>query len=123
MLIIPRELLSDLPPPTGILSRVSRSREIFQFSLTAENALGITGITTELNDPTSSTGIALRKASVILALVLTVLQAYRTVVLVRREIVVGQYIFLELYCPGLTYSERGLGYHREHAKAFGEKHG
>ncbi|KAK0229301.1 hypothetical protein EDD85DRAFT_923241 [Armillaria nabsnona] len=97
-LVPDKELLSDLPPPTGILSRLSCSR--------AENALGIAGITTELNDPTSSTGIALRKASVILALVLTVLQAYRTVVLVRREI-----------------DDCLLGYHREHAKAFGEKHG
>ncbi len=63
--MIPRELLFDLPPPTSILSRLSRSRGIFQLSLTAENALGIAGITTELNDPTSSTGIALHKASVI----------------------------------------------------------
>ncbi len=31
--------------------------------------------------------------------------------------------FLELYLPSLTYSEHGLGYHREHAKAFVEKHG
>ncbi|PBK70217.1 hypothetical protein ARMSODRAFT_1036301 [Armillaria solidipes] len=58
--------------------RLSRSRGIFQLSLTAENALGIAGITTDLNDPTSSTGIALRKAT------------YRTVVLVRRERDEGQ---------------------------------
>ncbi|PBK85470.1 hypothetical protein ARMGADRAFT_1128853, partial [Armillaria gallica] len=107
-LVLDKELLSDLPPPTSIVSRLSRSRGIFQLSLTAENALGIAGITTEMNDPTSSTGIALRKASVILALVLTVLQAYRTVVLIRKEINEGQCVFR---------------YHREHAEAFGEKHG
>ncbi len=30
---------------------------------------------------------------------------------------------LSSYLPGLTDSERVLGHHREHAEAFGEKHG
>ncbi|KAK0455349.1 uncharacterized protein EV420DRAFT_1272829 [Desarmillaria tabescens] len=102
-LVLDRELLSDLPPSTSILSRITGNRRIFRLSLTAGVALGIAGITTESNDPTSSTGIALRKASIIIFLVLTILQAFQTVVLVRRE--------------------TDDGYHREHAKAFGEKHG
>ncbi|SJK96795.1 uncharacterized protein ARMOST_00041 [Armillaria ostoyae] len=118
-LVLDNYFLSSPP----ILSRLSRSRGIFQLSLTAENALEIAGITTELNDPTSSTGNALRKASVILSLVLTILQAYRTVVLVRREIEDGQLHLLWGCLPSLTDSERVLDYYREHAKTFGEKHG
>ncbi|KAK0473869.1 hypothetical protein IW261DRAFT_1552854 [Armillaria novae-zelandiae] len=86
-LVLDRELLSDVPLTNSPISRLTR----------------IAGITTEANDPTSSTGSALRKASIIIFLVLTVLQAYQTVVLVRREM--------------------DDDYHTIHAKAFGEKHG
>ncbi|PBK70159.1 hypothetical protein ARMSODRAFT_974644 [Armillaria solidipes] len=102
-LVLDRELLSDVPLGKGPISRLARNRRIFRFSLSAGVALGIAGITTEANDPTSSTGSALRKASVIIFLVLTVLQAYQTIVLVRREM--------------------DDDYHTVHAKAFGEKHG
>ncbi|KAK0210031.1 hypothetical protein DFS33DRAFT_1370655 [Desarmillaria ectypa] len=102
-LVLDRELLSDLPPAKGILSRLARNRRIFRLSLSAGVALGIAGITTESNNPTSSVGTALRKASVIIFLVLTVLQAYQTVVLVMKEMDDDHY--------------------KVYAKAFGEKHG
>ncbi|KAK0183703.1 hypothetical protein F5146DRAFT_940729, partial [Armillaria mellea] len=85
-----RELLSNVPVGKSFISRLAHNRRIFRFALSAGVALGIAGITTESNDPTSSTGSALRKASVIIFLVLTILQAYQTIVLVRREMDDGQ---------------------------------
>ncbi|KAG7453246.1 uncharacterized protein BT62DRAFT_53761 [Guyanagaster necrorhizus] len=102
-LVLDRELLSDEPPAKNIISRLGRNRMLFHLSLSTGVALGVAGTTIESNDPTSSTGTTLRKASIAIFLVLTVLQACLTIALIMKE--------------------NDDEYHTIHTKSFGEKHG
>ncbi|KAJ4475506.1 hypothetical protein J3R30DRAFT_3294103 [Lentinula aciculospora] len=69
----------------NIISRLTRNRMLFHLTLSTGIALGITGIVETSDDPSDSIGSALRKVSVIIFVVLTVLQAYQTVTLVIAE--------------------------------------
>ncbi|KAJ6612704.1 hypothetical protein B0H10DRAFT_2222894 [Mycena sp. CBHHK59/15] len=90
-LVLDRESLLDVPKRTGIISRLTRSRRIFRLAMTIAIVLGITGTSeaTSSNPSTVSTAHTLRKISTIIFLVLTVLQAYQTMILVRSERSVG----------------------------------
>ena len=68
-------------PVNAILS----NRKLFHLVLLAGLIMGIIGITDSTGSSPSSTGTTLRKASVIVFLILTLLQAYQTFALVRAE--------------------------------------
>jgi len=61
------------------------NRKLFHLVLLAGLIMGIIGITDSTGSSPSSTGTTLRKASVIVFLILTLLQAYQTFNLVRAE--------------------------------------
>jgi len=87
-LVLDRELLSDAPPPTGIISRITRNRHLFRLALSAGVAVGITGSINAASTTSTSAvalGKKLRKVSIIIFLVLTVLQAFQTLILLRIE--------------------------------------
>jgi uncharacterized membrane protein len=103
-LVLDRGLLSDAPPANDKISQLAGNRRLFKMILIVGMALGIAGITTSSNDPSSSTASGVRKASVIIFLLLTIVQAYLTFVLIMRE--------------------RQDGYRPlQSAGGFGEKHG
>ncbi|KAF9066021.1 hypothetical protein BDP27DRAFT_1331275 [Rhodocollybia butyracea] len=72
-------------PIIGNILRFARNRRLFRIVLIIPVALGIAGIDITSSNPTSSTGIDLRKASAIIFLVLTILQVLQTLVLIRAE--------------------------------------
>ncbi|KAK0186086.1 hypothetical protein F5146DRAFT_1069176 [Armillaria mellea] len=84
-LVLDRGLLSEAPPANDKISQLAGNRRLFRVILIAGMALGIAGITNSSNDPSSSSASGLRKVSVIIFLVLTVVQAYLTFVLIMRE--------------------------------------
>ncbi|KAJ3812085.1 hypothetical protein F5876DRAFT_38260 [Lentinula aff. lateritia] len=67
------------------LSFLMQNRKLFHLALTAGMIMGIIGITDSTSSTPSSSGPILRKASVIVFVVLTVLQAYQTFILVMSE--------------------------------------
>ncbi|KAJ3773176.1 hypothetical protein FB446DRAFT_845028 [Lentinula raphanica] len=83
------DLLPSLPTlPIPLLSRLlalTRNRRLFRLALTVPMALGIAGINESTENPNSSTGNSLRKASAIVFLVMTALQVGQTLVLVKAE--------------------------------------
>ncbi|KAK0455284.1 uncharacterized protein EV420DRAFT_1621459 [Desarmillaria tabescens] len=85
-LVLDRGLLSKAPPPEDRISMIASNRRLFRLLLLVAVGLGIYGITSSFNDPSSSIASTLRKVSVIIFLVLTVIQAYLTFVLIRREL-------------------------------------
>ncbi|KAE9389127.1 hypothetical protein BT96DRAFT_835372 [Gymnopus androsaceus JB14] len=77
---------SQLPIPIlGQALHLTRNRRLFRMTLLVPVALGIAGIDETSQDSSSTTGIALRKASVIIFLVLTILQVLHTLVLIKAE--------------------------------------
>lgn len=73
--------LSNMPLPQNIISRFTQNRHLFRVTLSIAIVLGIIGITKSTSSDASSrsTGSTLHKASTIMFLVLTILQAYQTV--------------------------------------------
>ena len=87
LILFGREQLTGRPTPTGPLLRITRNRHVFRAVLTAAVVLGIVSATQTNNDgSTSATSRSLYKVSTIIFLVLTVLQAFQTLVLVWIEI-------------------------------------
>ncbi|KDR82181.1 hypothetical protein GALMADRAFT_135541 [Galerina marginata CBS 339.88] len=78
-LVLDLELLSDRPPPRSPLLILIRNRRLFRLAMTAAVALGISSST--IDNGQSSTAKALHKISIIIFLILTVLQAFQTVML------------------------------------------
>ncbi|KAJ3983330.1 hypothetical protein F5890DRAFT_1523855 [Lentinula detonsa] len=78
-------LLTTSKAQTYPLSFLIQNRKLFHLVLTAGMIMGIIGITNSTSSTPSSSGSTLRKASVIVFVVLTILQAYQTFVLVMLE--------------------------------------
>ncbi|KAJ4475458.1 hypothetical protein J3R30DRAFT_3294254 [Lentinula aciculospora] len=72
-------------PIIGNLLRLTRNRHLFRMALIVPMALGIAGINIATENPNSTTGSSLRKASAIIFLILTVLQGLQTLVLIKAE--------------------------------------
>ncbi|KAG7453204.1 uncharacterized protein BT62DRAFT_878799 [Guyanagaster necrorhizus] len=85
-LVLDRGLLSKAPPAEDRLHQLGSNRRLFRILLMVGVALGIAGITSSSDNSSSSSASALRKASLIIFLALTVVQAYLTFVLIRREL-------------------------------------
>ncbi|KAF9557577.1 hypothetical protein CPC08DRAFT_774939 [Agrocybe pediades] len=100
-LVLDIDLVSKNPAPTHPLLLLLRNRHLFHLAMMPAVALGIAASSIN-NSQTSTTTSAMHTISVIIFLVLTVLQAYQTVILV------------------------GAGSHREYQKrsnqAFGRRH-
>ncbi|KAK0210066.1 hypothetical protein DFS33DRAFT_1270170 [Desarmillaria ectypa] len=79
-------VLSKAPPAEDRISLIASNRRLFRLLLLVAVGLGIYGITSSFNNPSSSTASTLRKASLIIFLVPTVVQAYLGFVLIRREL-------------------------------------
>lgn len=88
------ELLKGTPPHRSIILRITRNRALFRLALTSAVALGIAGTTMSQssNPHTVNTGLTLRKVGTIIFLVLTVLQAFQTLILAKIELT-SAYIF------------------------------
>ncbi|KAF8993945.1 hypothetical protein BDQ17DRAFT_1392501 [Cyathus striatus] len=87
-LVLDREESLDNQPPRNIISSITRNRRVFRMIMALAVALGITG--SNLTSPSNiDTGLALRKASTIIFLVLTILQAIRTLILIKIELSVS----------------------------------
>ncbi|KAJ3873839.1 hypothetical protein F5051DRAFT_336955 [Lentinula edodes] len=84
-LVMDRLAFCSIVPFDNILNRLMRSRIFFHLGLSTGVALGIVGIVETSNNTSSTIGSVLRKVSVIIFVVLTVLQAYQTVTLVIAE--------------------------------------
>jgi len=82
-LVLDRELVSDAQRPRGGIAALARNRHLYRIALSAAVALGIVGIVdlTSANATASDikTGNDLRKASVIIFIVLVLLLAYLAV--------------------------------------------
>ncbi|KAF8876265.1 hypothetical protein BD779DRAFT_171071 [Infundibulicybe gibba] len=87
-LVLDRMLLSDSPKPTGVIGRLTANRRLFRVAMLVAVALGIFGVSqSQSSDPhTMDLGKTFRKASTIIFLILTVLQAYQTLRLAQVEI-------------------------------------
>ncbi|KIK02650.1 hypothetical protein K443DRAFT_5931 [Laccaria amethystina LaAM-08-1] len=87
-LVLDRELLKGTPPHRSFILRITRNRALFRLALTSAVALGITGTTMSQssNPQTIKTGLTLRKVGTIIFLVLTVLQAFQTLILAKIEL-------------------------------------
>ncbi|KIM49901.1 hypothetical protein M413DRAFT_439029 [Hebeloma cylindrosporum] len=86
-LVLDLEQRTGRPAPTSPLLRITRNRHAFRAALMAAVVLGIVSATlTNTDGSTSDTSKSLRKASIIIFLVLTILQAFQTLVLVRMEV-------------------------------------
>ncbi|KAF9066022.1 hypothetical protein BDP27DRAFT_1228246 [Rhodocollybia butyracea] len=82
------ELCDNVDHPVPIIGNIlhfARNRRLIRIALTIPVALGIAGIDIISSNPTSSTGLALRKASAVIFLVLTIFQVLQTLVLIRAE--------------------------------------
>ncbi|EIW85842.1 hypothetical protein CONPUDRAFT_70536 [Coniophora puteana RWD-64-598 SS2] len=105
-LVLDRGLLSDAPLPNGPISRITRRRPLFRICLTAAVAVGITGAIEYAIGTKQSTidlGNTLRKVSLWIFLVLSVLVLFQTYLLIR--------------------SESSYGTHKVSDAAFGARHG
>jgi len=105
-LVMDRDLLTDQPPTQNPLLRLVKNRLLFRGVMTAAIVLGIIGITdVQDSDPSKvKEGTNLRKASTIILLLLTILQAYRTVMVVWAE-------------------KRSTESYKRHNEQIGQKHG
>ncbi|KIK50449.1 hypothetical protein GYMLUDRAFT_252987 [Collybiopsis luxurians FD-317 M1] len=88
-LVVDRLELCDsrpLPIPIiGNLLELLKNRRLFRIALIIPVALSIASINIISNNPTSSTGVTLRKVAAILFLVLTALQVLQSLVLIQAE--------------------------------------
>ncbi|KAJ3730261.1 hypothetical protein C8R42DRAFT_637044 [Lentinula raphanica] len=78
-------ILTTYKPYNYPLSFLLQNRKLFHLALVAGMVMGIIGITDSTSSTPDSSGPTLRKASVIVFMVLTVLQAYQTFILVMYE--------------------------------------
>jgi hypothetical protein len=78
-LVLDIELLSDRPQSTNPILVITRNRRLFRLAMSIAVALGISSAT--IDNGQSSTAKSLHKISVIIFLVLTILQAFRTAIL------------------------------------------
>ncbi|KAJ7496801.1 hypothetical protein FB451DRAFT_1208845 [Mycena latifolia] len=103
-LVLDREMISGAERVEFLPIQLIRTRRLFRAALLVGVILGIIGITdsTSSNASTASTGSTLRKASTILFLVLTVLQAIQALVVVRESSTSG---------------------YRNDSRPFGDRHG
>jgi len=83
-LVLDRELLLNYTPPSNILSRISGNRRIFRLILIVGVALGIAGAS-QASSTDPQNGKSLKIASTFIFLALTVLLAYRTLLLTKEE--------------------------------------
>ncbi|KAJ4475507.1 hypothetical protein J3R30DRAFT_3499954 [Lentinula aciculospora] len=67
------------------LTFLMHNRKLFHLALIAGMIMGIIGISDSTSSTPSSSGSTLRKASVVVFVVLTILQAYQTIILVMSE--------------------------------------
>ncbi|KAF9066017.1 hypothetical protein BDP27DRAFT_1449968 [Rhodocollybia butyracea] len=82
------ELCDNIDRPIPIISNIlcfAQNHRLICIALIIPVALGIAGIDITSSNPTSSTGIDLRKASAIIFLVLTIFPGLQTLVLIRAE--------------------------------------
>jgi hypothetical protein len=100
-LVLDLELLSDRPRSKNPILIITRNRGIFRMAMSIAVALGIASAT--IDNGQSSTAKALHKISVIVFFILTLLQAFQTVVLAKIE--------------------RADGGYKQGNKTFGNKHG
>jgi len=86
MLVLARFVLVESEPPTGLLA-ILRNHRLFHLVLMAGVIIGIIGVTdiTSSDPSTQSTGETLHKVSAVIFFVLTVLQAFQTVMLLIAE--------------------------------------
>ncbi|KAJ8508018.1 hypothetical protein ONZ45_g9669 [Pleurotus djamor] len=106
-----RELLSNAPLPQGPIARITRNKMMFRFTLTAGVVLGIVGATMGTSVDSSSDdrnrGHSLRIAGAVIFLVLTVLQAYRTLLFTKAEHL-GEDLHLKLLSPAHASTSNSL---------------
>ncbi|KAJ7503074.1 hypothetical protein B0H11DRAFT_1854316 [Mycena galericulata] len=86
-LVLDREIVSGAKRLDSLPMQLMRNRRIFRTALLVGVIMGIVGVTDTMSSSTStvSTGTALRKASTILFLVLTVLQTLQAIVVVKES--------------------------------------
>ncbi|KAF9065978.1 hypothetical protein BDP27DRAFT_1228167, partial [Rhodocollybia butyracea] len=84
-LVLDRLALCSSQPFNNPITRIMRNHVFFHLALSTGVVLGVIGIVKISNDPSSSVGSVLRKVSVIVFVVLTVLQVYQSVCLVEAE--------------------------------------
>ncbi|KAJ6589979.1 hypothetical protein DFH09DRAFT_1245224 [Mycena vulgaris] len=110
-LVLDREIVSGAERVDFLPVQLIRTRRLFRAALLVGVILGIVGITdsTSSDASTASTGVALRKASTILFLVLTILQTIQALVVVR-----------ESSTSILNASTAG---YRNDSRPFGDRHG
>jgi hypothetical protein len=87
-LVLDRGLMSDAPLPNGPISLITRRRPLFRIVMAAAVAVGITGAIEAATGSTQSTvnlGDTLRKVSIYIFLVLSILVAFQTILLIRAE--------------------------------------
>ncbi|KAJ7125227.1 hypothetical protein C8R44DRAFT_619682 [Mycena epipterygia] len=103
-LVLDREIVSGAEPVNFLPIQLIRSRRLFRTALLIGVILGVIGINdaTSSDASTASTGTALRKASTIVFLVLTILQALQAVIVVRESFKSG---------------------YRNDSRPFGDRHG
>jgi len=89
-LVLDRELLTNYQPPANILSRLSGNRRLFRLVLLGAVILGVVG-STQASSSNPQGGKTFRIASTFIFLALTLLLAYRTLLLTNEERSAKQY--------------------------------
>ncbi|KAG7447047.1 uncharacterized protein BT62DRAFT_948923 [Guyanagaster necrorhizus] len=85
-LVLDRDLLRKTLPSENPISRIFRNRRLFHIIMIVAVALGVYGITSSMHNPTSSVASTCRKASVLIFLGLTIVQAFLTIASINKEI-------------------------------------
>ncbi|KAF8888344.1 hypothetical protein BD779DRAFT_1524935 [Infundibulicybe gibba] len=121
-LVLDRMLLSDSSKPTGMIASLTANRRIFRLAMTAAVALGIAGASNaQSSDPhTANVGKTLRIVGTIIFLVLTVLQAYQTLRVVRAEC---EDTSCRHHSPPLNKVVFVAGAYRQGGESWGVRHG
>ncbi|KAF8963815.1 hypothetical protein BDZ97DRAFT_976663 [Flammula alnicola] len=84
-LVLDLEIIAGRPESDNPIIRLTKNRRLFRFALTVAVALGIVAASSN-NGANSTTNQALHKASTIIFLLLTILQAFQTAILTKIEI-------------------------------------
>ncbi|KAF8963766.1 hypothetical protein BDZ97DRAFT_975361 [Flammula alnicola] len=101
-LVLDLEIIAGRPESNNPIIRLTKNRQLFRLPLTVAVALGIAAAASN-NGAESTSNQALHKASTIIFLLLTILQAFQTTILTRMEI-------------------EGHGKERRDNESFGERH-
>jgi hypothetical protein len=88
ILVLDLELISGRPPSANPILALIRNRHAFRMALSVGVAVGIAG--SSIDNGLSSTARTLHKASLIIFLVLTCLQAFQTAILAKQDMTVGR---------------------------------